>query len=87
MILVLDALTKAPFELHNVSTLELNYLVFQNSVFPLLSFRSKVWQIHALEVSRLRWTDDYKEVFLRPYVGFMAKTHVARDPSTALIGF
>ena len=33
------------------------------------------------------WSLDYREVTLRPYVGFMVKTHVARDPSTTLTGF
>ena len=37
--------------------------------------------------TRFRWSSDGKDVFLRLYVGFMAKTHVARDPSTTLTGF
>ena len=85
--LVLSGLLQWPFESKEMSRVEIKHLAFK-AVF-LLSLASGAMrsEIHALDHSLTRWSDGYKEVFLRPYVGFMAKTHVTRDPTTALRGF
>jgi len=66
---------------------EVKHLAFKAVFLLSLASGARRSEIHALDHSLTRWSDGYKEVFLRPYVGFMAKTHVARDPSTALRGF
>ena len=40
-----------------------------------------------MDRSKIRWSANGQDVFLRPQVGFVSKTEVARDPSTALTGF
>ena len=85
--LVLSALIKHPFEAKDMGTVSLKHLTYKTVFLLSLATGARRGEVHALDLSRIRWAEDGSEVFLRPYVGFMAKTQVARDPSTALSGF
>ena len=85
--LVLSALIKHPFEAKDMGTVFLKHLTNKTVFLLSLATGARRGEVHALDLSRIRWAEDGSEVFLRPYVGFMAKTQVARDPSTAFSGF
>ena len=84
---VLSALTKSPFEPRDMATIDLSLLTYKTVFLLSLATGARRGEIHALDRSLLRWSSDGKDVFLRPRVGFVSKTQVARDPSTALTGF
>ena len=85
--LVLGALILSPFEAKDMSSVSLKHLTYKTVFLLSLASGARRGEIHALDLSRTRWVEDGREVVLRPHVGFMSKTHVARDPSTALAGF
>ena len=70
-----------------MASVELKFFTFKTVFLLSLASGARQGKIHTLDWSPIRWLSDGKDVFLRPYVGFMAKTHVARDPSTALMDF
>ena len=82
---VLNALTKPPFEPRDMASVELKFLAYKTVFLLSLATGARRGEIHALDL--LRWSSDGNDVFLRPRVGFVSKTQVARDPSTALTGF
>ena len=85
--IVLSALALPPFEIKDMSSVQLKFLTFKTVFLISLASGARRGEIHALDLSRTRWSDKGHEVFLRPYVGFLPKTYLARDPSTALQGF
>ena len=85
--LVLSGLTKWPFESKDMSTVSLTHLTYKTVFLLSLASGARRGEIHALDLSLLRWSEDGHSVTLRPRVGFMAKTHVAKDPGTAYRGF
>ena len=80
-------LTKSPFECCDMASVELKLLTFIMVFLLSLATGAGCGEIHALDRSWIRWSADGQDVFLRPHVGFVSKTQVARDPSTALTGF
>ena len=79
---VLDPLTKSPFERRDMEPLTLK------TVFLLsLAIGARRRKIHTLYRSGIRWSADGQDVFLRPYMGFVFKTQVAHEPLTAWSGF
>ena len=87
MLIVLSALTKSPFERRDMALIDLKLLTLKTVFLLSLATGARRGEIHALDRSRIRWSANGQDVFLRPYVGFVSKTQVARDPSTALTGF
>ena len=70
-----------------MSSIQLKHLTFKTVFFLSLASGARRGEIHALDVTRMRWSTDNQEAVLRPYVGFLPKTYLARDPLTALSGF
>ena len=70
-----------------MASVDLSLLTYKTVFLLSLATGARRGEIHALDRSLLRWSSDGKDVFLRPRVGFVSKTQVARDPSTALTGF
>ena len=84
---VLDAFTKSPFQPWDMASVELKFLTFKRVFLLSLASGARRGEIHTLDRYHTRWSSNGKSIFLRPYVGFMTKTHVALDPSTVLTGF
>ena len=70
---VLDKFTKSPFEPRDMASVELKFLTFKTVFLLSLACRARRGEIHTLDQSCIRWSPDGKDVFLRPYMGFMAK--------------
>ena len=86
--LVLSMLRLPPFEnLENPSRVDLKFLTWKTCFLLTLASGARRSEIHALAFDRIQWSRDRRRVTLRPCMGFMAKNHVARDPSTAFSGF
>ena len=82
--MVLNALTKSPFEPHDMASIEFKLLTFKTVFLLALASGARRGEIHALGQSHIRWSSDGKDIFLRLYVGVMAKTRMTQDPSTTL---
>ena len=85
--MVLGVLTKSPFERCDMASVELKFLTFKMGFLLSLATEARHGEIHALDRSRIRWSADGQDVFLRQHVGFVSKTQVACDLSTARTGF
>ena len=84
---VLSGLTKWPFESKDPTRVSLQHLTYKTVFLISLASAARRGELHALDLTLTRWSEDRRSVTLRPRVGFMAKTHLARDPSTAYRGF
>ena len=60
--IVLGALSKFPFELRNMASIDLKLLTFKTLFLLGLASGARQGEIHALDISQLGWTDDGKEV-------------------------
>ena len=72
--LVLSALIQHPFEAKDMGTVSLKHLTYKTVFLLFLATGARLGEVHALDLSRIRWAEDGSEVVRRPYVGFMAKT-------------
>ena len=84
---VLDALTRHPFESRDMNSIQLKFLTLKTVFLLALASGARRGEIHALDVTRTRWSQDGYEVTLRPYAGFLPKTYLAHQPGTVLSGF
>ena len=84
---VLDALTRHPFESRDMNSIQLKFLTLKTVFLLALASGARRGEIHALDVTRTRWSQDGYEVILRPYAGFLPKTYLAHQPGTVLSGF
>ena len=86
--LVLQMLERWPFEcLEDPSKVDLKFWSWKTCFLVTLASGARRSEIHALASDRIQWSPDRSQVTLRPFLGFLAKNHVARDPSTAFTGF
>ena len=86
--LVLSTLRKPPFENpEHPELVKLKFWTWKTCFLLMLASGARRSEIHALDPDRIQWSEDRTSVTLRPKLGFMAKNHVARDPSTAFRGF
>ena len=85
LLVILDALTKHPFHSKDMSSIQLKHLTYK-IVLLSLALGGRRGEIHALNITRMRWSDKGYEVVLRPYGEFLSKTYIARDRSSALTG-
>ena len=85
--LVLLAMTRPPFEEKDPKTIQLKWLTYKTVFLLALASGARRSEIHALDVNEIRWSEDKTSVTLKPHMGFLAKNHVATDPTTAFTGF
>ena len=87
LVLVLDSLSRPPFE--PLETVELRFLTFKTVLLVALTTAKRVSDIHALSVSPecLRFTGDGGKVIFKPNPAFVPKNHLAVVMPTELMAF
>ena len=87
LVLVLDALCKAPFE--PLESISLEVLSFKTLLLLALATAKRVSDLQALSVSPdlMRFSDDGKRVLLKPHHHFMPKTRVVNQSPVELTAF
>ena len=85
--IVLAGLRSSPFELKDMSKLELSHLTYKTVFLLMLASGARRGEIHALDFSKLGWSEGKNVVHLKPNPFFMAKTHAPDKPLTAFKGF
>merc|ERR1712121_47109 len=84
---VLRGLRSHPFERKKGEEVPLNLLTYKTVFLVTLASGARRGEIHALDYSKIRWSQDHNQVFLKPNPFFMAKTHRPDRPMTAFKGF
>ena len=72
LVLVLDALMKAPFE--PLAKASLKHLTYKTVFLTCMSCAARVGEIHALDYRKMKWDPDWGTVYLEPHSLFLAKT-------------
>merc|ERR1712121_415777 len=84
---VLRGLRSYPFERKRGEEVPLNLLTYKTVFLLALASGARRSEIHALDYSKVRWSEDHNQVYLKPDPFFMAKTHRPDRPITAFKGF